>query len=515
MVLGTQALSARSALAELRARGSLLDNVSDGILAIDLEGQIIECNAVAREMFALADDGRSLQDLLQCCDIWREGTAQPIESGDGPLSRALRGMTTSHELQHLLHRRSGRSYWIVVQAFSLRAADAKIVGALSICRDVTDEHTSRTLALEREAHYGAVVRAIPDHILKLDREGTILAYKPGTVVGAELLPSNCIGRKLSELLPPAVWSRVETALGAAFEDGLTKTVQLEMSHGAELRSYEARLSPAHGRELIAIVRDITDQQRAERERELARKELASLTHLAHLSEMASMMAHELNQPLSAIGLDARGCQRRLVNEDYDVEGLQRALDRIVEQSHRAAEIIRRIRDYARRGFSGFEPADLGQIVERVANAARYEAQEQGVELSIRPLHGLPPLMLDRPQIQQAILQLVRNAIEASGQSREEHRRVRISAQHLAPEHCVMLSIEDTGPGISAQDADRIFDLFFTSKRSGVGLGLPIAKSIAEAHGGRIFVENTSSSGTTFCLRLPTALEGEAHAHGSA
>jgi two-component system sensor kinase FixL len=258
--------------------------------------------------------------------------------------------------------------------------------------------------------------------------------------------------------------------------------------------------------VVAVSRDITDRRRAE---EQARQHLQQLAHVSRVSsmgEMASAIAHEINQPLTAIANYASACLRLLRSGKVQPGEALEAMQRVAAEAERAGEIVRKMRSFVR-GEEGqmalVEPAFLAAEVMRLAAA---EARQSGVELRSEVEPGLPPVLADSIQIQQVLLNLVRNAVEAVDGGEGPRREVDLQVRRAA-DGGVHFTVRDTGPGLAPGVLDKVFEPFFTTKPDGIGIGLPLSRSIADAHGGRLWA-SVEPVGAAFHLVLPAAQELE-------
>jgi C4-dicarboxylate-specific signal transduction histidine kinase len=255
-----------------------------------------------------------------------------------------------------------------------------------------------------------------------------------------------------------------------------------------------------------------DRRRAERALASAQsvRHQADLAHAARLSTLGGMaagLAHELNQPLAAIVAYARGCSRRIESGDASLASLLPAVNEIATQALRAGEILRRIRDFVRHGEQRREPVDVNELVREAARLADLEARQLGVTVRLDLAPGIPVVHADGIQVEQVVLNLVRNGFEAM---RETNGRERVLCIRTAgADGRVEVAVEDTGSGLPAGIADRLFDPFFTTKRDGLGLGLSISRSLIEANGGRLWAAPNGDGGATFRFALPA--RGARHA----
>ena len=270
---------------------------------------------------------------------------------------------------------------------------------------------------------------------------------------------------------------------------------------------------AQGR-LAAVVadgRDVTERRRAE---EQGRQHLQQLAHVGRISamgEMASAIAHEIIQPLTAVRTYAQACQRLLAAGESPA-ALAQTLERVAVQAERAAQIIHRLRGFMAREDVRAVPVDANVLATEVLDLCRAEASQCGVQLQLRLQPALPAMRVDKIQIEQVVLNLARNGIESMHQSQCEQRLLAVETRAVETQSHqeshpgeVWITVRDTGPGVPTEAAPRIFDAFFTTKPGGMGVGLAISRSIAEAHGGRLWLDQPPGcTGACFHLALPLA-----------
>lgn len=254
-------------------------------------------------------------------------------------------------------------------------------------------------------------------------------------------------------------------------------------------------------------RDITAVRRAEQELRRHQAELVHVCRLSTMGEVATGMAHELNQPLAAIVNYASGCGRRLRQGIGDPEELAQAMDRIGSQAQRAGEIIRRLRGLVGKQAPVRVQVDLNHMVAEVSAFAEFEIAKLGLNIELDLAVGEIPVRVDLVQIEQVLLNLVRNALDALEEVPPRRRRLTIRGRREG--HWAVAMVEDTGPGIPPEVMARLFDPFFTTKTNGMGMGLPISQTILDNHGGEIQVDSEPGVGTRFQVRLPLASEADA------
>jgi two-component system sensor kinase FixL len=258
-----------------------------------------------------------------------------------------------------------------------------------------------------------------------------------------------------------------------------------------------------------FVRDLTERQTTERRLQEMQSELVHVSRLTALGEMASALAHELNQPLSAIANYLKGSERLLAADPPNREKIAGALSSAAEQALRAGQIIRRLRDFVSKGETERRIESLPKLLEEAGALAMIGAKERGVRLRFELSRGAELVLADKVQVQQVVLNLMRNAIDAMETSPQREMTV---TTHAAPEDMVEVRVSDTGPGLAPEIARHLFQPFMTTKPQGMGVGLSISRTIVESHGGRIWAEPREGGGTVFCFTLRAVREEELEAN---
>lgn len=253
---------------------------------------------------------------------------------------------------------------------------------------------------------------------------------------------------------------------------------------------------------ISTGHDITDLIEAEERNRAHQAELTHVARLSTLGEMTSGLAHELNQPLCAITTYAQTCLHILQGEDCSPERIRYGIEQVVSQAKLASEIFRRLRDFARKGEIRHEPTGMARIVKEVVDLVAAEAQQKLVRLHQNVAVDVPDVMADPIQIEQVLLNLVRNAMDAVIDLDQARRDITINVS-AQPSGWITVEIRDQGPGCPKDMLERLFEPFVTSKANGLGIGLSISHGIVEAHGGSLWLAENSEDGATFRFTLPT------------
>ena len=254
---------------------------------------------------------------------------------------------------------------------------------------------------------------------------------------------------------------------------------------------------------ISVIRDVTKQRRAEREAQDQRLQMAHLMRVALLGQLSGALAHELNQPLTAILSNAQAAQRFLKHDSIDLVELRAILDDIVDDDKRAGEVIRRLRGLLKRGEAQFQTVNVNEVVAETLKLAQGDLIARNISASTNLTPAIATVRGDRIQLQQVLLNLILNAADAMSASAPNQRRLTIATKDIGGQ--VLVSVVDLGHGIPKDRLGRLFEPFFTTKEHGLGLGLSISQSIVAAHSGRLWAENNFGYGATLHLTLPVSV----------
>jgi signal transduction histidine kinase len=247
------------------------------------------------------------------------------------------------------------------------------------------------------------------------------------------------------------------------------------------------------------------RRRSETEGQRLRQDLAPVGRLSRMGELTASLAHELNQPLTAILSNAQAAQRILASAPTDLAEIREILGDIVEDDKRAGEVIHRLRGFLKKSNVELAALDIGELVGQVARLVTSDAIIRNVAIRLDLAPGLPPVCGDRVQLQQVILNLLMNGLDAMREPGESKRTLVLRTLSEGPAS-VVVAVEDSGVGIDEADLEHVFHAFYTTKADGLGMGLAIARSIVEAHGGRLSARNNPGGGATFSFTLPTTIK---------
>lgn len=372
-----------------------------------------------------------------------------------------------------------------------------------------EENETKYRTLFESANEGVLV--ISDHIEECnDRACQLLGYSKDEIVGSTINAFSPSVQSDSVASAEIARKRFEMARQGTPQYFLWQSLHKDGSV-VELDVMLKAVRVGDHRFVLATLLDITDRRRAEIELRRAEKNVSEarehLAHMARLStmgEMAAGIAHEINQPLAAISTYAQACKRMLQQKTVTTQDFSEPLDKISTQAMRAGEVIRRLRGFVNKSDSGFEVLQCNQLIREIVKLAEVDARKFDIPVELNLQERLPGLRVDPVQIQQVILNLIRNALEAMEDTPRNIAKVVLSTE-LTTSGQVCIRVSDRGPGLTDEMIDRVFHPFFTTKPAGMGMGLSISQSIVQAHGGSLSAYNNPSRGATFVVVLPPAV----------
>jgi two-component system sensor kinase FixL len=359
-----------------------------------------------------------------------------------------------------------------------------------------------------EAQLRSIIETVPDALIVIDERGLIQSFSPAAERLFGYRAAEALGRNVSLLMPSPYREQHDGYLAHYFDTGERRIIGIgrvvvgQRADGStfpmELQVGEVKLGER--RLFTGVVRDITERQSTRERLQELQSELVRASRLSAMGQMASALAHELNQPLTAVINYVQACRRLLAGKDPPPsERLNDAMDKAVAQATRAGQIIHRMRQFIQKGETERQLESINKVVEEASALALVGARESGILVRMELSSDLPPVLVDRIQIQQVVLNLVRNGMEALATT--ERRELTIRTAHVDGE-LIEVAVSDTGPGLSRDVASQLFQPFVTTKAKGMGLGLSISRSIIEAHGGRLQAVPNPEGGVTFRFELP-------------
>ena len=367
-------------------------------------------------------------------------------------------------------------------------------------------------ALAREAHLRSILDTIPDAMIVIDERGVMRSFSSAASRLFGYGPDEVLGKNVKMLMPSPYREHHDGYIHRYLTTGEKRIIGIDrivVGRRKDGSTFPMTLAVGETRvgdevRFTGFIRDLTERQESAARLEQAQGELARLARLNELGEMASTLAHELNQPLSAIANYVQGCLRLLSQPIApQVDMLRDALQETAKQSLRAGEIIRHLREFTTRGDTDKTPEDVKKLVEEAGALALVGSRERNIRSEIIFASDHDSVLVDRVQIQQVLMNLMRNAMEAMKDSPRRELTVRTSRRN---EDQLEIEVADTGPGIAEDIAARLFQPFVTSKAGGMGIGLSISRRIIQSHGGDLTYRRNEAGGATFSFTLPVVQE---------
>lgn len=486
---------------------AIVSSSDDAIVGKTIDGIVTDWNRAAQTIFGYSAEemiGKPLALLLP----------PGLEDEENAI---LEKIKHGERIEHFETRRLRKDGVVIDISATISPVyddEGLLVGASKVARDITATKKSQQELMEREAHLQSVLDTVPDAMIVIDTRGIIQSFSTTAEKLFGYSAPEVLGRNVSMLMPEPYSGQHDSFLARYMATGEkriigigrvvvgrrkdTSTFPMELAVG-EMRSGDRRF-------FTGFVRDLTERQQTQQRLQDLQAELIFMSRFTALGEMASTLAHELNQPLTAITSYLNGSRRLLdAGKPENLPLVRGAIDSAADQALRAGQIIKRLREFVARGESDRRSEDLQKLVEEASALALVGAKESGAHVSFFFDPLARAVMVDKVQIQQVILNLMRNALEAM---QEVQRRELTVGTRCCDADMVEISVTDTGPGLAPEIAAKLFQPFMTTKRHGMGVGLSISRTIVEAHGGKLWAETNPGGGTIFrmTLRAVTAEE---------
>ncbi len=373
-----------------------------------------------------------------------------------------------------------------------------------------DAKPESAISLRSAEELHALIDTVPDAMVISDRQGNIRSFSKGAEAMFGYTEADVLGENVSLLMPSPDRERHDRFMDHYKNTGEAKIIgsgRVTTARHCDGSTFPINLSIGDldfgdQRGFVAFMRDLTEAQDTERELHTLQSELAQVSRISSMGSLATSLAHELNQPLTAVTNYAHSARDLLGNPTSEsIELVREALDACASEALRAGQIVHRLRDFIKRGETERHIASLGRIIQEAAALALMNGDGRGVDFETELDLTADEVIVDSVQIQQVVLNLIRNALEAMRETR--HRQLRILTQHCG-DGFVQVSIADSGPGLDKKVAERLFQPFNSTKSDGMGLGLSICQSIVQSHDGKIWAEPSSLGGTAFHFTVPLA-----------
>ncbi|CAN5265101.1 hypothetical protein BH10PSE3_BH10PSE3_24470 [soil metagenome] len=438
---------------------------------------------------------------------------EDVEGFFGAWTQALAdGRAIEHEAR--LRRADGSYRWMLFRASPSHDDAGQLTEWFGVNIDVEDRKGARdalgaseTALRESERQLQQIVSSIPGLTWRSDAEGNITYWSQRFLDYGGAKIEQILGYGFMDYLHPDDHEGVLEVWNGLLQSGSAgeSEVRIRRADGV-YRWFLWRANPffdGAGKltQWFGINIDIENRKRAEEDLRQSQNELAHVTRMTTMGELAVSIAHEVNQPLMAVVTNAGASLRWLDGDTPNIDMARQAIERIVRDGHRAGDIITSLRNLARKSAPRLDLLRLDQVIPVVLGLLQGEFTRHGVVAQVQLGHHIA-IQGDSTQLQQVVLNLIMNALEAMAGAEASSRRLTVSAQARDGE--AIVSVTDTGPGLGDDDPDRLFEAFFSTKAEGIGMGLSICRSIIEAHGGRIWAANDETRGSVFSFSLPLA-----------
>jgi len=410
---------------------------------------------------------------------------------------------------------TGEERWITVTGRTVLDHDGKPIRKIGTAQDITARKlaeialkTSKDKLSRSEAHLRSILETVPDAMIVSDERGIIRSFSTTAEHIFGYRPDEVIGTNVKFLMPLPYREQHDGFISRYRNSGERRIIgsgRIAMAQRKDGTTFPMEVQVGEmqwegERYFTAFIRDLTERQDTEMRMQELQAELAYMSRLTAMGEMGSTLAHEINQPLTAIASYLKGCRLILDRIDGDQVAMVRlAVDEAAEEALRAGEVIRQLREFVARGESEHRVEDLQRLVEEASALGLVGAKEKGVQVDFDFLSESPQVIVNRVQIQQVLINLLRNAVEAMQDVQNPFLTVRVRV--VQDGTMVQVSVKDTGSGIHPDVLSKLFTPFTTTKKSGMGVGLSICRTIVESHGGKIWADSSPGDGTTFHFTL--------------
>jgi PAS domain S-box-containing protein len=487
--------------AESNFRKAMEESMPTGMRAIDMRGRITYVNAAFCNMV-----GHLQEELIGATAPFPYWSPEDLAEHERALQRSLAGEAPRGGIESRFRRKNGEFFDVRVYEAPLVDSSGRQAGWMASIHDITEQRRARAELEASHQRFMTVLDGLDAaiYVADLDADEILFANKAfKNIYGYDTVGRNC-WQVTSACHPDPARFMAEAKKLAPHQTPL-ELHDTELQNGLNGRWYQLReraIQWVDGRVVrMEIATDITDRMNVEELNNQQLERLQQTSRLITMGEMASSLAHELNQPLSAIANYNMGCVNRLQANDYRPEELLAAMQKASAQAERAGKIIRRVRDFVKKSEPRRSAVEIAGVIEEVIGFAEIEARKAGVRISVSVPPDLPAAYADKIMIEQVVLNLVKNGIEAMRDTPRSERDLALSARANGKDF-IEVKVADRGHGVLAEQTEKLFAPFYTTKPEGMGMGLNICRSIVEFHHGRLWATANSGGGTVFSFTLP-------------
>jgi PAS domain S-box-containing protein len=479
----------------------ILDGIPGFVCTLSPAGQVELPNQRLLEFF-----GKTLEEV----NAW--STNDMVHPDDLPRVTAevthsfTSGAPYDGELRY--RRADGVYRWFQVRILPARDTEGRITRRYGLITDIDDRKRAEDELRRGEARHRVVVETASDAVVSIDESGAIILANPATKRIFGYTPEDLIGKPLTVLMPGSMRKFHEAGLKRYLDTGERRLnwqgteMTAQRANGEEFPAEVSfgEMTTDQGKVFTGFIRDISEKKRADEELQNTHAELARMMRVMTVGQLTASIAHEVNQPLSGIVTNASTCLRMLKSDPPNIDGARETAQRTIRDGNRASEVITRLRTLFSKKQIEVEPLDLNEVAREVVALVSGELQRNDVILKQEFSDQLPAVYGDRVQLQQVILNLLRNASDAMSNIEDRPRQMALRTE-LEDGH-IRLSVQDSGVGFTPEVANQMFEPFYTTKPDGMGVGLSVSRSIIEANRGRLWATPNDGPGATFAFSIP-------------
>jgi PAS domain S-box-containing protein len=490
-VLGVDITDQEALIEANYCHNAILENINAGILLTDKNQLISYSNPAFQQL-----TGYSFEDILGKSSTLLQGP----ETNQQTLRELNKALNVNQPFQGELinYRKDGSAFWSELTISPIFDTKRQLTHFVNIQRDITQRK-------EVEAKLNAIFNASVEGIVTTDNNNIIVSTNTALEAILGYKPGELMGCSINKLIPTSPKEKNDCRLTSTTKSG-NQVQEIEGLHKngsavpLDLSIAEYSINNAHY--FTYIIRDVSLRKHREEQDRQHLDQLAHVTRLGLMGEMASGIAHEVNQPLSAISSYTQASLNLINTENPDLVNLAEILYKTNQQALRAGRIIHRMREFVKSHSKNTSAANINTLIHDAASLCATELKHNGIELTFELENNLPPIQVDHIHIEQVIINLIRNGIEALENLPAKQQRCLSLRSRLTLKNSVQVRIKDNGPGIDKDQQQKILMPFYTTKTTGMGMGLSISRSLLEAHGGTLYFKSKPGKGCSFYFTLP-------------
>ena len=485
---------------------AIVSSSDDAIIGKTLDGTITSWNAGATSIL-----GYEASEMIDQ-PIFRIIPPELHEEERQILARLERGERIRH-YETVRLAKDGRRVSLSLTVSPLFNQSGKVVGASKVARDVTEHRSAEQALREGAARLRTLIETAVDGVILINARGVVLVFNPACEKLFGYSADAVIGQNVKMLMPQPYRQEHDRYLSNYLDTREPKIIGIGrevMGRRKDGSTFPMGLSVGEAKQegesiFVGIIHDLSASRRTEGELQQAQTELARVARVTTLGELTAAIAHEVNQPLTGLVSSGNACLRWLASEPPNLEAARNSVERMVSAGNRASEVITRIRALVANSLPQRELLDINEAITEVVALIDREVQRNHVSLQLDLADNVPPILGDRIQLQQVVLNLVLNAIEAMSEVGDRRRELSVSSA-TDENNGALVVVRDSGTGLGAASADRLFEAFYTTKAHGMGIGLAVSRTIIQAHGGRLWATPNMPHGAIFQFSLPADSE---------